>query len=68
MIIDAYTFCWNEEVRLPYFLRLLSPMCRHIYIYDNGSTDKSRRNENFKKTSPESYAVHHWRGSWLKHR
>lgn len=40
--MDAYTFCWNEEVRLPYFLRLLSPICRHIYIYDNGSTDKSK--------------------------
>jgi len=42
MIIDVYTFCWNEEVRLPYFLRLWSPIARRIIIYDNGSTDKSK--------------------------
>jgi len=42
MIIDVYTFCWNEEVRLPYFLRQWAPVARRIIIYDNGSTDKSR--------------------------
>jgi glycosyltransferase involved in cell wall biosynthesis len=41
MIIDAYTFCWNEEVRLPYFLRLWAPICRKVIIFDNGSTDNS---------------------------
>lgn len=39
MIIDAYTFCWNEEIRLKYFLNLYSPLCRQITVYDNGSTD-----------------------------
>ena len=43
MIIDVYTFCWNEEIRLPYFLRLWGPIARRIIIYDNGSTDKSRK-------------------------
>lgn len=41
MIIDAYTFCWNEQVRLKYYLNLYAPLCRKITIYDNGSTDKS---------------------------
>lgn len=42
MKIDAYTFCWNEEVRLKYYLELYSPICRKITIFDNGSTDSSR--------------------------
>ena len=41
MIIDAYTFCWNEEIRLKYFLRQWAPICRRIRIYDNGSDDNS---------------------------
>lgn len=41
MIIDAYTFCWNEEIRLKYYLNLYAPICRKITIYDNGSTDAS---------------------------
>jgi len=40
-IIDVYTFCWNEEIRLPYFLRLWSPIARTITIFDNGSSDNS---------------------------
>jgi len=42
MIIDAYTFCWNEEMRLKYYLNLYAPLCRKITIYDNGSTDSSK--------------------------
>jgi len=42
VIIDAYTFCWNEEIRLKYFLRLWSPICRRVHIYDNGSSDESK--------------------------
>mgnify|MGYP003647409292 CR=1 FL=1 len=41
MIVDIHTFCWNEEIRLPYFLRHYYPICRNMYIYDNGSNDKS---------------------------
>ena len=41
MIIDAYTFCYNEQIRLKYYLNLYAPLCRKITIYDNGSTDKS---------------------------
>ena len=40
-IIDVYTFCWNEEIRLPYFLRLWNPIARTITIFDNGSSDNS---------------------------
>lgn len=42
MIIDAYTFCYNEEIRLKYYLNLYAPLCRRITIYDNCSTDSSR--------------------------
>lgn len=42
MIIDAYTFCYNEQIRLKYYLNLYAPMCRKITIYDNGSTDASK--------------------------
>ncbi len=42
MIIDAYTFCYNEELRLKYYLNLYAPLCRKITIYDNGSTDASK--------------------------
>lgn len=43
MIFDAYTFCWNEEIRLPYFLRQWSPIARRIIVYDNGSNDRSKQ-------------------------
>jgi len=39
--VDVYTVCWNEEIRLPYFLKLWSPIARTITIFDNGSTDSS---------------------------
>lgn len=42
MIIDAYTFCYNEQIRLKYYLNLYAPLCRKITIYDNGSTDDSK--------------------------
>jgi len=42
ILIDAYTFCWNEEIMLKYYLNLYAPMCRKITLYDNGSTDKSK--------------------------
>ena len=42
MIIDAYTFCYNEEIRLKYYLNSYAPLCRKITIYDNGSTDSSK--------------------------
>lgn len=43
MIIDAYTFCYNEEIRLKYYLNLYAPLCRTITIHDNGSTDSSKK-------------------------
>jgi hypothetical protein len=42
MIIDAYTFCYDEQIRLKYYLNLYAPLCRKITIYDNGSTDSSK--------------------------
>lgn len=41
-VVDIYTFCWNEQVRLPYFLKLWSPLARSITIFDNGSSDNSK--------------------------
>lgn len=35
-------------------------------VYPYYWTEKSRREEDFSKTHPEAYAVHHWNGSWLK--
>lgn len=40
MNIDVYTFCWNEEAILPFFLRHY--YARKIVVYDDGSTDRSR--------------------------
>lgn len=34
------------------------------YFYPYSWNEKERRNENFIKTSPESYSVHHWEHSW----
>ena len=34
------------------------------YFYPYWFTDVNRRNEDFRKTSPLSYAVHHWASSW----
>ncbi len=36
-----YTICWNEEIRLPYFIRHYKQFVDKIIIYDNGSTDKT---------------------------
>lgn len=41
MIIDVFTFCYNEEYRLPWFLNHYGPVTRTITIFDNGSDDKS---------------------------
>ena len=34
------------------------------YVYPYLWTEKHRKNENFEITSPKSFAVHHWNGSW----
>lgn len=34
------------------------------YFYPYWFTESSRKNEDFKITSPLSYAVHHWKSSW----
>lgn len=41
MILDVFTFCYNEEQRLPWFLNLYGPIARSITVFDNGSDDKS---------------------------
>lgn len=43
MKIWAYAICWNEEVMLPYYLKHYEKFCEKIIIYDNMSTDKSRK-------------------------
>lgn len=42
MRIWAYAICYNEELRLPYYLRHYEKFCEKIIIYDNESTDRSR--------------------------
>lgn len=34
------------------------------YVFPYGWWEKHRRNEDFRKTCPNAYAVHHWAGSW----
>lgn len=41
MKLDIYTFCYNEEHRLPWFLNHYGPIARTITVFDNGSNDKS---------------------------
>ena len=41
MIIDIFTFCYNEQSRLPWFLNHYGPIARKITIFDNGSNDQS---------------------------
>ena len=41
MNIHLYTFCYNEEFIIPYFLRHYLPIVSKIIVFDNYSTDKS---------------------------
>lgn len=43
MKIWAYTICWNEEKILPYYLKHYEKFCDKIIIYDNESTDNSKK-------------------------
>lgn len=39
--IDVYCLCWNEEAIIPFVIQYWKRFARHVYVYDNGSTDKS---------------------------
>ena len=39
--VHVYTFCFNEQMMMPYFLRHYLPIADKITIYDNYSTDGS---------------------------
>ncbi|MGL5097395.1 MAG: glycosyltransferase family 2 protein, partial [Planctomycetia bacterium] len=41
MRIHVHATCWNEERMLPFFLRHYGPIVDRIFIYDDGSTDRS---------------------------
>lgn len=41
MAIHLYCMCLNEEAMIPYFLAHYLPIVDKIYVFDNGSTDKS---------------------------
>lgn len=43
MKIHVYAICWNEEKILPFFIRHYEPIAEKIIIYDNESTDNSRK-------------------------
>jgi glycosyltransferase involved in cell wall biosynthesis len=40
--VHVHATCWNEEKILPFFLRHYEPIAERIFIYDDGSTDRSR--------------------------
>lgn len=41
MKIAVITLCKDEEILLPFFLRHYDPIADEIYMFDNGSTDRS---------------------------
>lgn len=41
MNIDVYTLCWNEMAILPFAIETWKKFARHVYVFDNGSTDGS---------------------------
>jgi glycosyltransferase involved in cell wall biosynthesis len=43
MKIDVFAICYNEEKLLPFFIRYYKRFARNIYIFDNYSTDDSRK-------------------------
>ncbi len=43
MNVWVYSFCWNEEKILPYFLRHYGQFCQKMVLYDNGSSDESQK-------------------------
>ena len=43
MKVTLYTICYNEQEMLPYFLNHYSKMVDKIVVYDNQSTDNSRK-------------------------
>jgi mannosyltransferase OCH1-like enzyme len=69
---------WNlrcHELTGPiFFTKICNRFCSDTgYLFLNPSGfypylphEKARRHEDFKKTSPESYSVHHWAHSWKK--
>jgi hypothetical protein len=42
MVVHLYALCWNEEKMIPFFLAHYTPIVDHIFIHDDGSTDRSR--------------------------
>lgn len=43
MIIHVYSVCHNEETLLPFFLRHYGSIATRIIVYDDASTDNSRK-------------------------
>lgn len=41
MNVDVYTLCWNEMAILPFVIETWKKFARHVYVFDNGSTDGS---------------------------
>jgi hypothetical protein len=42
MIVHVHALCWNEEEMLPFFFRHYDRVADRYFIYDDGSTDRSR--------------------------
>jgi glycosyl transferase family 2 len=42
MIVHLYAHCWNEELMLPHFFSHYDRIADRYFIFDTGSTDRSR--------------------------
>jgi hypothetical protein len=40
--VHLHALCWNEERLLPYFFKHYDPIVDRYFVYDHGSTDRSR--------------------------
>jgi hypothetical protein len=41
MNVYLYAPCWNDEAMIPYFLRHYEPVADRMFVFDDGSTDRS---------------------------
>ena len=57
MRIEAFTFCWNEMVVLPFAVDYWRRYADHVTVFDNGSTDGSIE---FMQKHSDLITIEHW--------
>ena len=57
MRIEAFTFCWNEMVVLPFAVDYWRRYADHVTVFDNGSTDGSIE---FMQQHSDLITIEHW--------